>query len=269
MSSLSPDFGNLVYDTESDRVINYLFFTSTSSEYKSLGELLAYDANSDTWINTNASVAPFGHVGARMAYDSESDRIILFGGVSLQTGDLFNETRSYDFNTNTGTKMNPEVSPPARNYHAMAYHPTIDRVVIFGGDVDTFSETYGNDTWEYDYNTDTWEMIETSETPPDRVYSSMVYVSSLDRIIMFGGTSVSMGGTINDMWAYDHEKKTWTELTADTMPGARCQHALAYDSAADKIVLFGGGPDKITPTDETWIYDPQTNTWTDMTPAQE
>ena len=58
-------------------------------------------------------------------------------------------------------------------------------------------------------------------------------------------------------------------MTSDTAPSERAWHAMAYDSAADKIVLFGGGPDKLNPTDETWIYDPQTNEWTDMTPVQE
>lgn len=264
MASFVPETGTLAYDTESDRVLNYSFFKfGPERELTPLGKLLAYDSSIDTWTQIDRPGIPFGQVGARMAYDSESDRIILFGGMSVETGAFFDETWSYDFNTNTGAKMNPEVSPPGRNYQAMAYHPTIDRVVIFGGDVLGHP---GNDTWEYDFNTDSWELIDTSNAPPSRDYSSMVYAASLDRIVLFGGQLVT-GRAGNDMWVYDHDKKTWIELTPETVPGERYLHAMTYDSAADKIVLFGGRPNKDAFTDETWIYDPQTNEWIDMTPG--
>ncbi|NIV12839.1 MAG: hypothetical protein GWN62_16630, partial [Aliifodinibius sp.] len=44
-------------------------------------------------------------------------------------------------------------------------------------------------------------------------------------------------------------------------------HAMAYDSNADKIVLFGGSDVNGDEINDTWIYDPQTNTWTEMTPS--
>ena len=45
---------------------------------------------------------------------------------------------------------------------------------------------------------------------------------------------------------------------------------MAYSSAADKIVLFGGVISASFPdftSHETWIFDPDTNEWTNVTPG--
>ena len=265
MATLAPEVGTLAYATESDQVINYIFIKLASAGWTPLGKLLTYDFNSDTWLKTDSNKTPYGYIGAQMAYDSESDQVILFGGYNLKNGTYLNDTFSYNLNTNSWKKMEPETSPPGRNYQVMVYHPALDRVVMFGGST---PDNPLNDTWEYDFNTDTWEMVNVSNAPPDYYYGSMVYVSSLDRIIMFGGLSLSMLGATNDMWMFDHTNNTWTELTPEIVPSERAWHAMAYDAAADKIVLFGGGPDKLAFTDETWVYDPQANMWTDMTQEQ-
>ena len=260
----------LAYDAESDQMVYYLGFRVLPEfvDAEDLGETLAYDYNTDKWQNMKPENAPMGRVFAAMVYDSESDRIILFGGNSMGPGEvrIYDETWSYDLNTNTWTKMNPEVSPSARWFFAMAYLPSLDRVVLFGGDS---ADGTQNDTWLYDYNSDNWEMVEVSEAPSPR-QAFGVYVASLDRMIIFGGAS-------DLMWMFDHETNTWTELKPDSDPGDRVWHQMAYDSAADKIVLFGGGSAVFggaggvdnPPSNETWIYDPQANTWTDMTPSEQ
>ncbi len=55
----------------------------------------------------------------------------------------------------------------------------------------------------------------------------------------------------------------WTNMNPATKPSARQRHAMAYDSANQKIVLFGGS----VGGDETWVYDLAGNTWTNMNPA--
>lgn len=94
------------YDAESDRVI-FLFTTrldaSAPRGLVRLTETWAFDVLSSTWTNMNPSPAPFGLMGARMVYDSESDRIILFGGADFtkEEAEWFNSTWAYDFNSNT------------------------------------------------------------------------------------------------------------------------------------------------------------------------
>jgi N-acetylneuraminic acid mutarotase len=199
-----------------------------------------------------------------MVYDVESDRMILFGGIDtlgfIQDRIVYtNETWAYDFDSNTWTKMEPEVRPPGVNYQAMAYDAGADRVILIGSNAFDITD----DTWIYDFNTDTWEVRQTTESPKHRDYSAMVYAVSIGQTILFGeGEPVPR----NDTWAYDFDTNTWTELTPDTSPSERGWHTMAYSSVADQVILFGGGETRGGFTLETWVYDPQANTWTNVGP---
>lgn len=261
LEPLVDDFGTFAYDLEADRVIGYM---NTKGKLAGIGKTLAYDFNTGSRVDLENDGTPIGYLGAQLAYDSESDRIILYGGYRFSENRIIDETWAFDYNSNTWIKMNPNINPPGRNFHSMVYIPTIDRVLMFGGDVPGPTE---HATWLYDFNQDTWEKLEIEGAPIIRHYTSMVYIDSLDRVILFGGEANVPESKINDMWAFDPHEKTWTELKPEQVPSARGWHAMTYDSAADKIILFGGGSDRRFFTNETWVYDPQTNIWTDMTPG--
>ncbi len=53
---------------------------------------------------------------------------------------------------------------------------------------------------------------------------------------MFGGAVSSQ--TLNDTWEWDGT--TWVQRTLAASPGGRTQHAMAYDAARSRVVLFGG-----------------------------
>ena len=58
---------------------------------------------------------------ADMVYDSESDKVILFGGATQNLQDILEDTWSYDYSTNTWTNMSPAIHPPAAQWSATAY----------------------------------------------------------------------------------------------------------------------------------------------------
>jgi N-acetylneuraminic acid mutarotase len=89
------------------------------------------------------------------------------------------------------------------------------------------------------------------------------------RVLLFGGEdwAPSISTKTNDTWAYDPETNSWEELRpAGKLPSARADHAMAYDVANDRIILFGGY-DGSSCLDDTWAYDPSTNAWTELEPA--
>ncbi|MCE7741224.1 MAG: hypothetical protein GOP50_02085 [Candidatus Heimdallarchaeota archaeon] len=56
----------------------------------------AYDTNSDTWTNMNPVTKP-QRIGHQMAYEEESDLVILFGGLVASNLDTFyNDIFTYD-----------------------------------------------------------------------------------------------------------------------------------------------------------------------------
>src|SRR3972149_9863402 len=57
----------------------------------------------------------------------------------------------------------------------------------------------------------------------------------------------------------------WTNMAPGTNPGAREGTALAYDSAQDVVVAFGGYSG--VNNGDTWEYSPGSNTWTQTTLA--
>jgi hypothetical protein len=224
------------------------------------GNAWAYDPSANAWEAAETDGGTKELLGASMAYDAGSDRMILFGGFSFGGG-LNGETWAYELDSSTWERMHPKRSPSPRNYPQMAYDPTTDRVILFGGadDVEAL-----RDTWAYDYDSDTWSLIPTRVSPPARTYGWMVDDPTGERTILFGGTTYPSEEPLGDTWAFDLKNDTWTELDT-TGPSPRGWHAMAYDAETKTMVLFGGGTSREEFTAETWTFDPADGTWTDAT----
>jgi len=65
------------------------------------------------------------------------------------------------------------------------------------------------------------------------------------------------------------EANEWTNLNPATHPPVTANHAMAYNSLHDVMVLFGGymGEEWPYSMNETWVYDYSANTWTNMDPT--
>lgn len=97
--------------------------------------------------------------------------------------------------------------------------------------------------------------------------------ASFDTLWVFGGSlGNNTSTTTNDLWAFDAVAGTFTQRLADGAagsPAARGRAAIAWNPVANKLVVFGGNTRGTTPTllNDTWEYDPVSNTWTNVTPA--
>ncbi len=235
------------YDAESDRIV-FVFSTRLDSSaprgYVRLSETWAFDVSSGQWTKMNPDPAPFGLMGARMSYDSESDRIILFGGADFTSdpAEWFNTTWSYDFNSNSWTEMPNGGNPPGRSYFGMAYDENADRVLAFGGSPDGVAASM----WSYDYNENNWESIEYSgDAQPDH-HPFMMYSPDMDRMLYVVGESFS---------AFDYNTRSWTSLPWSPDLGTRYFTALAPAPGTGNVVLFGGGPRGMQYNNDTWVYN--------------
>ena len=244
--------GALAYDVESDRVIlcgNTLTLSASGTTY-------AYDYNSNTWTTMKAK-GPSGHLGLKMAYDVESDRIISFGGFSTQTWSYYDDTWAYDFNSDSWVEMKPATNPPPRNFHMMTYDSKIDRVLMWGGGGGP------HEMWAYDFNTNTWEQTQAKGGPGRRDYGVFTYDAASDLIVLFGGNP---GGS-NDVWSYDYNQNEWKKMDSSEGPRFLSRHAFVYIPDTDRFMLFGGqlGGKEFTYTQQTWMYNLNTNSWEDVT----
>ncbi len=237
----------MAYDSESDRVIA---FGGRLLDGKPLADTWAYDFNSNTWTDMNPTAGPAARFDAAIAYDIESDRVILFGGNLPGRSD---ETWAYDFNSNTWTDMNPTARPTARFQAAMAYDIESDRAILFGGNLYDSTPPFANDTWAYDLNTNSWVARVPSVNPGPRGNHAFAYDYESDRLVLHGGANGY--AVLGDTWLYDFNSDTWKDAAPSTSGPARWQHAIAYDTESDRVVLFGGEVQRPAfPNNETWAY---------------
>jgi len=249
--------GDMAYDSKDKLSI----LSVISDDLKEL-QTWAYDASTNAWEQlANVPRAPM--LGQRIAYDSESDRIIMFGGFDMTKYQLVNETWVYDYNTDIWTNMRPSGNPHGRNYHGMAYDPKADRIVVWGGDIKGPSKK--ELVWTYDFNTNTWQKFKYDNGPTNRDYINLVYDDIAESFIVYGGYPYGNDET----WVYKLSTNTWQLMQPANNPGLLSRYAMVYAQNVDRTILFGGqdGSVSINFTAETWSYNLDNNSWTNLSPA--
>ncbi len=202
------------------------------------GKTWEWDGNS--WM-LRATTGPASRSGHAMAYDSARGVTVLFGGT------YFDDTWEWDGVTWTQRSV---TGPSVRYGHAMAYDSTRARVVLFGGNI-TSIPFYSGQTWEWDGNA--W-LLRSAFGPSGRGYHKLAYDSSRGIIVLFGGYGLGGGPTaapLGDTWEYNGT--SWTLRSASSL-GSRYGHAMTFDAARARVVLFGGDNNSSVLGD-TWEWD--------------
>ncbi len=249
---------SMAYDGKANRIIVFGGYANQAT-----GETWAYDPVGDSWTNRTSGQGPPARSLAAMAYDGESDRVILFGGAHV--GSNLDDTWAYDYDNNTWTNLNPVVRPIGRTGHAMTYDNRSDRVIMFGGYT---AVAPAGETWSFDFNRNNWSKMNPAGAPSSRGLNAIVYDQKSDRVIMFGGSIENPGSSVvlfKETWTYDFGGNVWRRMSPFVSPSARAWHGMAYDSATDRAVLFGGIDDNGS-NGETWFYDLNRDAWTQATP---
>ena len=101
-------------------------------------------------------------------------------------------------------------------------------------------------------------------TPDSRhTYSGLVYISSLDKYMVYGGSKANCGYFSNGMWEYDPAANSWAQISqngsAQPNPaGNGSTPLLAYDSSTDSVYYSEVNGANF------WQFNVQTNTWTKL-----
>ena len=156
----------------------------------------------------------------------------------------------------TWNNLAPPELPSGRYYHAMAFDESRNQAVMFGG----FDGTRKGDTWIWTNRE--WTNMAVSG-PSARIKHSMVYIRSSQKILLFGGSLVD-GSNSDETWEFDGV--SWTKMPLSQSPPARNLAAMVYDSARDRVVMFGGFQGGPTPNlSDTWEWNG--STWEEKSPT--
>jgi hypothetical protein len=195
----------------------------------------------NTWVPAHVPTS----FRPEMAFDSKRNNMV-----------AYLDDMTWEFDGTTWAQRYPANNPGQRAAHAMAFDESRGRTVLFGGES-------GNSTWEFDGVT--WIQRSPANSPPTTYYAEMVYDSKRRKVVMFGGGSGAGAQALtDDTWEYNGV--TWLKLNPLTKPPARGVHGLTYDSARERIVLFGGSQlllaNGSTYLGDTWEFDG--TSWTQL-----
>ena len=203
-----------------------------------------------------SAVTPTSRYDARMVYDASTTHTILFDGGTKLPYEL---SDTWDWNGQVWTQLFPQHVPPARYGYVMVYDSARQRIVMFGGRTANNTKDL-NDTWVFK-NGD-WTQIDTPNSPGGRVLAGGAYDPLRDRVVVFGGATISADEKTttpyHDTWEFDGT--TWTKVLSD---GPTVDKPLMTWDAARHVVFLLAVDSKIAT--HQYTYDPAAPAWNEKT----
>lgn len=192
-----------------------------------------------------------------MAFDPSSRRVSVFGGVDHLAKPSVRYADTWAWDGKTWTELS-RGGPSARIWPAMAYDPNTRRMLLFGG---ADPPKVLNDLWLWDGSR--WTELKLAHSPAPRWHFAMVGDEARRQVVLFGGVDTT--GTrvaYGDTWVWDG--RDWRQAS-NNGPGPRFGHAMSYDRARRKIVLYGGRDNSGRALGDTWEWDG--TTWRELATA--
>ena len=225
-----------------------------------LSSTAAEDSRVNRWRDLFPSVNGDNKDSHNMAWDSDSDRMVMFGGhhSNCVTPGCHNRTYFFDFATNNWTSMDIYPNMQKRAEFGMTYDSRHDRIVTFGGPANYPGNGPATSawTWTFDYDNLTWSNLTPGlvQNPPATGVCRIAYDSQSDRTILW------RPGVI-DVYALSIDSMTWERLTPPTpRPPDGASYSMSYDSLHDRVIItmipWGAGMVR-----ETWAFDYNSNAW--------
>jgi len=179
--------------------------------------------------------------------------------------------------------------PPARGFHGVStvYDSSNNRMIVFGGRINDINNS--NDVWALTNangvgGTGQWINLipdGAPSSPAPRSGHSAVYDSASNRMVIFGGCNGYCLPTLNDVWVLTNANglggtPAWIQLfPAGGAPSPRVKHTAVYDSATNRMIVFGGQDGSAfgcSTYPDVWVLSNAnglggTPTWTQLSPT--
>ena len=212
-----------------------------------------------------------------LAADVGGGRILVLGGVrptrNLLGSTGFDDVWLYEVGSDRWFDISGVPRPVARFGASLAFDTSARELVLFGGGSGgprwcrpgpRCGLNVLGDTWVFDPGSFGWTSLDPASPPAARSGQAMVYDSSANRIVMFGGVVLSgqVARLLGDTWLYDAAANTWTEVDTEDPPAPRHSQAMVYDGDRDRVLMWGGSIEYgIEPDTSVWSYDPEEAAW--------
>jgi hypothetical protein len=189
-----------------------------------------------------AKLSPTGQIptpraGPGSCYDSERNRMVLFGGYD---GDYRWDTEALSLTNPPDWSNLPYTGPIwGRTFNATVVRPETQEIYTFGG-FGIQGDT--NEIWRLAATSplSQWSPVNPSGAPPrPRHGHGAVWDPVRQRLLTFGGIGVSLE---NDVWSFSPSPiPSWLQLTTlGSPPPPRFAFGIDYDPLRDRLIVVGG-----------------------------
>jgi hypothetical protein len=231
----------------------------------------------DVWVLINASGAsgspawtqlspsggpPSPRLRFSAVYDPDTNNMMVFGGndcFSTNFSDVWILSNANGLGgTPTWTQLSPSgTSPGPTEDQTAVYDSDSNSMIVFGGTTGA-----GNDVWLLSNangsgGAPSWSKLSPAGSlPPGRNEPVAVYDQANKRMTIYGGNNTS--GILSDSWVLSNADgttgtPTWTQLGPITGAPARTAAVAIYNSATNKMTVFGGDSAATTPSNSTFV----------------
>lgn len=191
------------------------------------------------------AIEPLARTDQAMAYDQVRQEAVVFGGWRPIGSSVETVGETWTLGPG-GWTLKTTTGPSARRGARMVFHEAMGVTILHGGG---WNIPPMNDTYAWDGTA--WTALTTG---PARAMYAMAYDSARQRVVLHGGVK----GADRHTWylsgdTFELGPSGWTGASTSG-PGMRMWHAMAYDKARQRTVLFGGNSGG-TRFDDTWEWD--------------
>ena len=213
------------------------------------------------WTRLRPATAPVARAGARMIWNPDRARLVLFGGIGPPGTDLGADstgdpgvTRQYlgdswEFDGSNWTRRTGGPRPNPRLRFAYTFDPILGAEVLYGGQGYYKPEAKPQDTWLFRSGTWSLAVPQTGTHPTAHLDTSTAFVPSLGATINIGGTAPSFA-VLNETWQYD--AAGWTRLRPTSSPPAMSAGEGAADPRGGMLILVALAATSAPWTGQTW-----------------
>ncbi len=242
--------------------VTVLFGGDGSSD--NLNDTWTYNLTTDTWTEMNPATAPPPREAMLMAFDKAAGVTVMHSGRAGSGGD-YGDTWLYNTSNNTWWRALSS-GGPGSNRNTMAYDDADRLELVF---VDGSSSVMA-----YNISANTWTSLNPPSKPPVYMGRGMGYDIANGAMVITGGFTRKPNDDIviyDELWSYNLSQNAWKHITKPKeIPSPRHSHAMSYDEAGAKAVMFGGENSSSSSYQlgDTWTYDLATNAWSLKSPAK-
>lgn len=250
--SVAPVIDDFRTDHSFGFSINGIGYLVAGSKYdgERTANFYSYDPQSDTWTRKadfpgGARAFPIGHTYKNKAY---------FGFGSDANFEKLDDLWVYDADEDSWTEL-ASCDCQGRTHPSMTIADDVLYITMGGGENGNL-----NDHWAYSLESNSW--TRKADFPGDPRHHPFQF--SIGDYI-YAGFGHGDGFISNQWYKYDATDDLWEEM--ETLPSEGRVAGTQFDYNEKGYVLSGDGDDHNSmETGEFWEYDPEMNTWTELTP---